>query len=144
MIRTVGTLTATTLCAIGALHIYWAAGGSWGSSVTVPSRDGAALFQPPTCATLLVAFLLFAAAAIVLGRAGFWSGPWPSWLFAVGSWVLTLVFAARVVGDFRFFGLFKKVLGTDFATWDTWLFVPLCALLALGCAIVALGSVNGG
>jgi uncharacterized protein DUF3995 len=46
----------------------------------------------------------------------------------------------RVVGDFRWFGAFKRMKGTAFAWWDTWLFVPLCLLLALGCLIVAVSE----
>jgi hypothetical protein len=34
----------------------------------------------------------------------------------------------------------KRVTGTPFAAWDTWLYVPLCLLLALGCLIVALSA----
>ena len=31
----------------------------------------------------------------------------------------------------RTFGFFKVVKGTPFAEWDTWLYSPLCLLLAL-------------
>ena len=50
------------------------------------------------------------------------------------------VFLGRVVGDFRWFGVFKQMRGTAFAWWDTWLFVPLCLLLALGCLVAALSE----
>jgi hypothetical protein len=50
------------------------------------------------------------------------------------------VFLGRIVGDFRWFGLFKRTRGTAFAWWDTWLFVPLCLLLALGCLVAALSE----
>ena len=50
------------------------------------------------------------------------------------------VFLGRVVGDFRWFGVFKRMRGTAFAWWDTRLFVPLCLLLALGCLVVALSE----
>jgi len=30
--------------------------------------------------------------------------------------------------------------GTAFAWWDTWLFVPLCLLLALGCLVVVVSE----
>ena len=46
----------------------------------------------------------------------------------------------RVVGDFRWFGVFKHASESPFAWWDTWLYVPLCLLLALGCMIVALSE----
>lgn len=137
MIRIVGLLTATILSIIGLLHVYWAAGGRWGSAVSVPRKDGDLLFEPSTFATLVVAALLFAAALIILGRVEVLACTSLRWIYAVGSWVLAAVFTARVVGDFRWFGIFKREAGTEFAHWDTWLFVPLCAAIAIGCATVA-------
>ena len=54
-----------------------------------------------------------------------------------GVWALVVVFGAHVVGDLRWFGLFKRMKGTPFAWWDTWLYVPLCGLLALAALLVA-------
>ena len=50
------------------------------------------------------------------------------------------LFAARVVGDLRWVGLFKRVRGTPFAWWDTWLYVPLAGLLALAALLVAING----
>jgi hypothetical protein len=136
-IRLVGTSTAAVLLALGLLHVYWAAGGHWGSDVTIPKHDGQPLFQPPPAGTLLVATLLFSASLVVLGRLGLWGAALPRWPFVVGTWTLVVVFLGRVVGDFRWFGIFKRARGTAFAWWDTRLFVPLCLLLALGCLVVA-------
>jgi len=61
-------------------------------------------------------------------------------VFVAGAWTLVTVFLGRVVGDFKWFGLFKRMRGTAFAWWDTWLFVPLCLLLALGCLVAALSQ----
>ena len=138
MTRLIGVSTAGVLFALSLLHAYWAAGGSWGTAVTIPMSDGKPLFQPSPAATLLVAFLLMSAGLVVLGRLGLWGGALPRWLFVAGDWTLVAVFAARVVGDFKWFGLFKRMNGSAFAWWDTWLYVPLCILLALGCAVVAL------
>jgi hypothetical protein len=33
-----------------------------------------------------------------------------------------------------------RMRGTAFAWWDTWLFVPLCLLIAPGCLVVALSE----
>ena len=138
--RLIGASTATILVALGLLHVYWAAGGGWGSDVAIPRQDGKPLFEPSTAATVVVAMLLFSAALVVLGRMGLWGAALPRWPFLAGAWVLVAVFVGRVVGDFRWFGVFKRVTGTPFAAWDTWLYVPLCLLLALGCLIVALNA----
>jgi hypothetical protein len=140
MTRLVGLSTAGVLCALALLHVYWAVGGAWGTDVTIPKRNGQPLFEPSAAGTVLVAFLLFAAALVVLGRLGLWGTALPRWPFVAGIWTLVAVFSMRVVGDFRWFGVFKRMNDTPFAWWDTWLYVPLCGLIALGCSIVALGD----
>lgn len=113
------------------LHAYWALGGRWGSAYTVPTVSGRRVFDPTPLATWGVCGLLGIAVIIVIGKAG-WIGtgrfPVP---FDVGVWVLGLVFMLRAVGNLRTFGFFKTMKGTPFAEWDTWLYSPLCLLLAL-------------
>lgn len=140
MSRLIGISTASVLFALGVLHVYWAAGGGWGTDVTIPKQDGKPLFRPPPAGTLLVAFLLFSAGLVVLGRLALWGAALPRWVFVAGTWTLVAVFVGRVVGDLRWFGVFKRQRGTAFARWDTWLFVPLCFVLALGCLVVALSE----
>ena len=137
MARVVGIVAAAVLLGLGALHVYWAGGGRWGTDVTFPTRDGNRVFVPSSDATPMVAILLCAAALVLLGRLGLW-GQWlPRWPFVAGVWTLVVVFGARVVGDLRWFGLFKRTTGTQFSWWDTWLYVPLSGLLAMAALIVA-------
>lgn len=117
--------TSTILAVLGAVHLYWLGGGRRGGRAAIPSRDGKPLFTPSATATSVVALLLFAAAGVVLTE--------HSW----GCATLTVVFAARAIGDFRWLGFFKRVRGTAFAKWDTWLYSPLCLLISLGCASAA-------
>jgi len=137
MARVVGIVAAAVLLGLGALHVYWAGGGRWGTDVTVPTRDGNRVFVPSSAATLIVAMLLFAASLVILGRLGLW-GQWlPRWPFVAGVWTLVVVFGARVVGDLRWFGVFKRTTGTQFSWWDTWLYIPLSGLLAMAALLVA-------
>jgi Protein of unknown function (DUF3995) len=140
MTRVVGVVAAGVLFGLGGLHAYWAGGGRWGTDVTIPKRDGQPLFTPGPAGTLLVALLLCAAALVLLGCLSLWGSSLPRWLFVAGSWTLVAVFGGRVVGDFRWFGLFKRMTGTPFAWWDTTIYVPLCALLALAALLVVLGA----
>ena len=140
MIRLVGISTAAVLVMVSLLHVYWAAGGAWGTEVTIPRQGGKPLFEPPPAASLLVAVLLLSGALVVLGRLELWGAALPRWPFVVGTWTLVVVFTGRVVGDFKWFGVFKQMRGSAFAWWDTWLYVPLCFLFALGCLIVALSG----
>jgi hypothetical protein len=137
MARLIGILAAAVLLALAALHVYWVGGGHLGSGVAIPTRDDRPLFTPGPGSTLAVAALLGAAALVMLGRVGLWGSRLPRWPFAAGTWTVAVVFGARVVGDLRWFGLFKRTRRTPFAWWDTWLYVPLCALLALAAILVA-------
>ena len=149
MIRGLGFLTVCLFAALALLHLYWAAGGGWGRGVAVPTglptggAGGARLFNPTRAGTLAVAAGLLLAALVVLGRLGVRAAPVPGWVFVWGCWLLALTFLARAVGEFRYVGLFKRVRGTDFANWDTWLFTPLCLLIAASVAIINYFYVNG-
>jgi hypothetical protein len=150
MIRGLGVLTAGVFVTLALLHVYWAAGGVWGHAATVPTRaptgaaaNGARLFNPSRAGTLAVAAGLLLAALVVLGRLGLRAAPLPGWVFVWGCWVLALLFLSRAVGEFRYVGLFKRVRGTEFAGWDTWLFTPLCLFIAASVAIINYVYVNG-
>ncbi len=71
-----------------------------------------------------------------LGRAGVFSALVPAALFKWPVLILGFVFLVRAVGEFKLVGLFKRVRGTSFARWDTWLFSPLC--LGISCAALWL------
>lgn len=144
MIRGLGFLTACIFVTLALLHVYWAAGGAWGRGVSVPTgvptnaaAKGARLFNPTRAGTLAVAAGLLLAALVVLGRLGVRAAPLPGWVFVWGSWLIALAFLARAIGEFRYVGLFKRVRGTDFANWDTWLFTPLCLFIAVAAGVVA-------
>ena len=117
---------AAVLTIIAVIHLYWAAGGSWGLSVAIPSlpgKGGRRLLKPGSGGTLGVASLLLIGAAVAMGQI----------LPAFQATLLRLmaaVFAIRAVGEFRYLGFFKRVLETQFAYWDTRLFSPLCLMLS--------------
>ena len=129
---------ALLLLAIGLLHVYWAFGGRWASRVVIPEIGGSLAFQPPITATVVVAFALFVAAALVTGQLGLWGNHFPGWIFQVASWVMGAVFLIRAIGDFRLVGFFKKVCDTRFASWDTRLFSPLCLFIGLVMILLAV------
>lgn len=136
MIRILGILLAVIFGVISLFHLYWAAGGTFGRSVAVPTvaasgRGNRRAFEPSAGGTVLVAFAFLLAVAVVLGRLGFLGGGVPRWIFRWGTWAIALVFFLRAVGEFRLVGFFKKVTDTPFAYWDTWLFSPLCLLIAI-------------
>jgi hypothetical protein len=111
-----------------------------GETGAVPSVDGKPLFVPSTQATLLVGIVLTSFAGLVAATAGFVDVGLPAVVLAWLSYGLALGLLARAVGDFRYVGFSKRVRGTPFARLDTWIYSPLCLLLAIGVASVALGS----
>jgi uncharacterized membrane protein len=128
---------AVILAGLSLLHAYWALGGRWGSAFSLPTISGRRMFDPSPLATWVVSVLLGIAVTLVIGKAG-WTTRGPlSVVFEVGVWGLSLVFLLRAVGNLRSFGFFKAIKSTPFAQWDTWLYSPLCLLLALLAAELA-------
>lgn len=132
-----GWALGTVLLAIAALHLYWAWGGHWGAAVAVPTRDGEPLFRPSRAATLVVAGGLAAAGAWAWSCAASAPPSWfPSWSAQLG-WPLGAIFLVRVLGDFRYCGLFKRSFDSAFARWDSLLYSPLCGALGALSLLVA-------
>jgi len=125
------------LLSLAAVHVYWAARGV-GTTAGIPSRaDGTPVFRPGRVATLGVAVALGLAALLVMGRAQLLDFGLPPLLLRVGTWGVAVAFAARTIGEFRYVGVFKRVRGTPFARWDSRLFTPLCAAIAIATVVVA-------
>jgi hypothetical protein len=111
-----GAAAVAILCALGVIHVYWAAGGTFGKSSTLPTANGKSVLRPTPLITVVVAAALFAMAALVFAR---------MWL-----WLTAGIFLLRAIGDFRYVGFFKRVRDSRFAKLDTMIYSPLCALLA--------------
>jgi hypothetical protein len=122
-------------------HLYMAtapsAKGSDARSGAVPSVDGKPLFVPSTRATVAVGIVLLLFAALVASTAGLLRARLPREVLQWLSYALALGLLARAVGEFRYLGFFKRVRGSRFATLDTFVYSPLCLLLAAGVAFVA-------
>ena len=136
MMRILGILLAMIFAVLSFFHLYWAAGGRFGGGAAIPTAGGERLFTPSPFGTILVA-ALFAAMLVVLGRLKFLGAVIPGWIFYWGTWVISLLFLLRAIGDFRYVGFFKSVLDTDFARWDTNLFSPLCLFIAVAAFLIS-------
>lgn len=118
---------AVLLTTIAAIHFYWAAGGTKGIDLaipSVPSANNQPLFTPGARGTTAVGILFLVGAAIATGHV----------LPANQATLLRLmaaVFTLRAVGEFRYVGFFKGVRDTPFAVWDSHVFSPLCVALGL-------------
>jgi arginine exporter protein ArgO len=130
MIRSSGFLLAAIFAVLGLFHIYWAAGGKSGQRVVIPNVGNKRAFNPSPLSTILVAIGLFCAMFVILGQLGTLGERVPRWIFHLGTWGISIVFFLRAVGEFKLVGFFKRVRNTEFARWDTWLFSPLCLVIA--------------
>ncbi|WP_410982760.1 DUF3995 domain-containing protein [Bacillus cereus] len=124
------TISACLLVCISLLHAYWAFGGRWGIKAAIPTDSGDKVFTPSIGMTLLVALLLCVAALLLLLQANVISSFIPRVIIQIGSWICMFVFAIRVIGEFNYFGIFKRKKDTYFAKMDTMVFIPLCAFLS--------------
>jgi hypothetical protein len=133
----VPTILASVLLFLSGLHVYWAAGGSWGKQIAIPEIKGQPAFMPSRISTTAVAVALAGAASVAILRGFFLFSSFPGSPAHWATIAIGFVFFIRAVGEFRLVGLFKRVRGTAFATWDTWLFSPLCLLIAFAFFFIA-------
>ncbi|MCM3736558.1 DUF3995 domain-containing protein [Bacillus cytotoxicus] len=124
---------ASILVFISLIHMYWACGGSWGSKVVLPMKkdSGEYAFVPRKIGTFAVALAILCFAMILLAQSGYLSFWNPSRYTRYGCIALAGVFLLRAVGDMKYVGIFKKVKGTKFSMYDTWLYSPVCLYIAI-------------
>ncbi len=139
-VKILASCLSVILFVLAALHVHWAVRGA-SSGAAVPTRlDGRPLFRPGRITTVGVAIALSLAGIIVLGSAHLLGVHLPVVVQRTGIWGVALAFGARTIGEFRYVGLFKRVHGTPFATWDTRVFTPLCAIMSLSAAVLAVSN----
>lgn len=137
-LMTIVYLGAALAAALCVLHAYWGAGGRWGISTAVPSReDGSPAFQPGPWACFAVS-----AACASLDVLLVWPtvAPMPA-VLRVGLWVALSVFVVRAVGDGKQVGFSKSNRATAFARADDALYSPLVVGLAFACGAALLLAV---
>jgi len=146
-----GIAVAVVFAALSILHVYWAFGGTVGLEAAIPevpstrgeqASDGTLIkaFHPSVGMTLLVAGALGVAGALVCLRAGLFAPAGAHWSLQWSLAAVALILMARAVGDLRLVGFFKQIRGTRFAVLDTWLYSPLCVLLAIGLVWLVLSA----
>jgi hypothetical protein len=140
LLVTVALSVSTVSAGLSSIHVYWALGGHRGSKGAIPELDGKPLFRPGVGGTLVVAFLLAVAGALVLQRAGVGPGIVPPTVSLWGTRGVAAALIGRAVGDFNYVGFFKRQKTTAFARLDTRLYSPLALALGLGAGMVAWGG----
>jgi hypothetical protein len=117
--------------ALGLIHIYWAVTRRTARSAIVPTTGGERAFEPSRGATLLVAAALGAAVVVIAGELGWIGTTLPRTVFRLMTFVISLLFLMRAIGDFRLVGFFKPASDSSFAYWDSRLFIALAAFIVM-------------
>ncbi|HDR6314870.1 hypothetical protein COJ27_16030 [Bacillus cereus] len=124
-------ISVCILFSVSFLHVYWAFGGKWATNSVIPTKSGEKAFIPGVGMTLFIALLLSMAAMILLQQTNVVHFEVPNTIVQLGTWICMIVFFIRVIGEFHYFGIFKRKKDTRFAKMDTVLYIPLCAFLSL-------------
>lgn len=124
-------LLSSIFFALGLIHFNWVVGGTFGFAQSLPANEnGKRLLNPKKIDSALVGMCLTAFGMFYLFKSGLIAYNLPEWIMTYGSWIIPIIFLLRAIGEFNYFGFYKRVKTTDFAKWDTKLFSPLC--LAIG------------
>ena len=130
----------TVFVTLAVWHFWMAMVPRSGEPVAVPTVDGKPLFAPSRRATVAVGLVLLLFALLVVATARVVPLGLPAAALVWPSYALAAGLLARAVGEFKYLGFFKRVRGSKFATLDSFVYSPLCLLLAIGVALVALNS----
>ncbi|WP_144611474.1 DUF3995 domain-containing protein [Bacillus cereus] len=131
-------ISVCILFLVSFLHVYWAFGGKWATNSVIPTKAGEKAFIPSVGMTLFIALLLSTAAIILLQQTNLVHFAVPNIFVQLGSWICMIVFFLRVIGEFHYFGIFKRKKDTRFARLDTVLYIPLCGFLSLSFLLVII------
>ena len=138
----IATCVSIVFVSLAFWHFYMALVPSAGTSGAVPGIEGKPLFIPSRKATIAVGVMLLLFACLVAATGGLVDVGISPLVLRWASFALALGLLARAIGDFRYVGFFKRIRGSRFATLDSFLFSPICLLLAVGVALVAHHSGN--
>lgn len=108
---------------LAGFHFYWALGGKQFLKAVVPKNNYEdSITMPKWYYTIFVGVVLMLLGGYYLCL--------PHQLYIL-KYTIPILFMIRVVGDFKYVGLFKTVKSTLFAKRDQQVFIPICFLIAL-------------
>ncbi|MBV9884745.1 MAG: DUF3995 domain-containing protein [Sphingomonadaceae bacterium] len=125
-------------------HLYWALGGRLGYSVSLPQRpDGVPVMHHrigwwrPAAGAVAAGLVMLA--ALALAAEGRLSLPLPLFVVRGALGLVGGAFVLRAIVPTPWTGFFKRIRGTRWARYDTFLYSPLFLLLGAALLVIALG-----
>lgn len=107
------------------------------TELVVPYSAGRPLIQPGQKSCRAISLILLGMAAVLSGASFSRFAP-VTRIFKLGALLISVIFALRSIGDFRYIGFFKRKRKSKFAKLDTALYSPLCVCISLGALLAAL------
>lgn len=128
-VQLIAIMVTIAFFGLSVMHIFWAVGGKRDSQKFIPADNGKPVFTPGLVGTLLVAVILagFAALGLALGFKDAIAEAYQPYAKYAG-FVVGAVLILRAIGEFRYAGFFKRVRGSEFATYDDFVYSPFCLL----------------
>lgn len=124
---------------LGIIHFNWVAGGKFGFSVSLPTKEnGEKVLNPKKIDSAIVGIGLTLFGIFYFLKSGVTDTNLPEWIIKYGGWVIPSIFLLRAIGEFKYVGFFKRVKNTAFGKWDSRLFSPLCLAIAITGIVIQL------
>ncbi len=139
MTQTLALVSCLIFLILAGIHIYWILAGKWGHNAALPcTPEKTKALNPDPLATLLVILGLISFAALSLANAGIVAFPFDEKYLKILSLLISIIYAARAIGDFKFFGIFKIQEKGLFARNDTQSYIPLYVFLSISLLIITI------
>ncbi len=117
---------------LSTLHFYWAIGGQWGFSESLPTDVyGNRLLNPKALESAIVGSGLLVFAIFYVIQSDLVYSMKPHTITKIIGWTIPSIFLLRAIGDFKYIGIFKPPIETTFAKADLYFYSPLCLFIAL-------------
>ncbi|MBN8642817.1 MAG: DUF3995 domain-containing protein [Flavobacteriales bacterium] len=117
---------------LGCIHFYWALGGKFGFSETLPTKtNGQQVLNPKRSDCLIVGLVLVLFGVFYLIKSRLITFELTAWMIQYASWIIPIIFIFRAIGEFKYVGFFKSIKGTHFSKMDTKIYSPLCLLMGI-------------
>ncbi len=142
MVLIIGILLSIIFLLISLIHIYWALGGSFGKDKVLPEFESKKVLNPSKLLTLGVAFVFLLGIINILGIIGFMKLIGPIIFYKIGSFIISMLFLLRSIGDFKYVGIFKKIIGTQFSYYDSIIYIPLCLFISISSFYIFISSLH--
>lgn len=125
-------INANILASLGILHTYWLLGGKHSIEYFFPANSPFRKknIKPKKLKMFLTSLLLFFMAFFFVEQMAGFTKIFNADAFKWGNKIITVIFVLRAFGNFTYVGFTKSFKKGTFAKLDTYLYSPVCLLIA--------------